>query len=125
MRAAFNEKGVNAFLEGLVIGKERLGDLPSDLPKIATATPWDGKDAAAPVDDYEDDEEDEKNNAQSMCTATTMCCKLKVSYSRHTETQLEGRIPTIPRATIVTISRQSRCHISSLSRRRRLTTITS
>jgi len=47
----FDADGVGQFLTSLRIGKVPLGPLPKGLPKFQKSEPWDGKDAAPPVED--------------------------------------------------------------------------
>jgi len=50
MRGSFTKKGVESFINGLVSGKEGLGDLRV-APKWSSVNAWDGRDAKPQVSD--------------------------------------------------------------------------
>lgn len=50
MRAAFDEEHVVQFLNNLMSGKEPLGPI-RNMPKIADAAAWDGKDGELPKEE--------------------------------------------------------------------------
>lgn len=57
-RGAFSAPAIGAFLEGVLQGKEATVGYDA-FPELATVTPWNGEDAAAPevVDDDDDDDD--------------------------------------------------------------------
>jgi len=50
MRGQFSKEGIISFLEGILIGKFSLDNLPADL-KFNSVNAWDGKDAELIVED--------------------------------------------------------------------------
>lgn len=48
MKGEFTEFKLSAFITGLLYGKERLGELPKNMPKIMKVAGWDGKDGELP-----------------------------------------------------------------------------
>jgi protein disulfide-isomerase A6 len=51
MIEAFDEKNVLTFVEKLKTGRVVTKELPAELPKIKTRTPWDGKDGVPPSEE--------------------------------------------------------------------------
>jgi hypothetical protein len=56
MKTAYDEAGVQAFIDGLFAGKQVTEPYPkAGLPAIAATTPWDGKDAPVIEEEADDD----------------------------------------------------------------------
>lgn len=52
MKGEFTDSKLSAFVTGLLYGRERLGELPKNMPKIEKVSGWDGKDGELPSEDF-------------------------------------------------------------------------
>ncbi len=52
LRASFNKKNIQSFLNGIISGTEKKSKLAGDVPAVVSVKMWDGKDGEKPKDEF-------------------------------------------------------------------------